>query len=204
MNVVRYLRRSALPGPWRLENVAGRDFSAAVVIPALAESASFPETLAKLERNPSELLEKTLVVVVVNNSLDAAPAVVDDNRALLEWLRRYRGPVRLGVVDAASPGCELPLKEGVGTARKIGFDLVLPYVRPEGLLVSLDADTWVEPDYLPALYTHFVGKRGGVVIDFCHREGTTPELSAAIIHYELFLRGYVLGLCWAGSPYAVH
>ena len=203
MNVARYLRRSALPGPWRLENVAGQDFSAAIVIPALAESAAFPETLAKLERNPSGLLEKTLVVVVVNNTLDTDPAAVDDNRALLEGLRHYHGPIRLGVVDAASPGCELPLKEGVGAARKIGFDLVLPYVRPDGFLVSLDADTWVEPDYLPALYAHFAGKRGGVVINFCHREGTTPELSAAIIHYELFLRGYVLGLRWAGSPYAV-
>ena len=192
-----------MPGPWRLENAAGQDFSAAIVIPALAESATFPETLAKLEGNPPGLLEKTLAVVVVNNTVDALPAVRDDNRALLEWLRCYRGPVRLAVVDAASPGRELPLKEGVGAARKIGFDLVLPHVRPEGFLVSLDADTWVEPSYLPALYAHFAEKRGGAVLDFCHREGTTPELCAAIIHYELFLRGYVLGLRWAGSPYAV-
>jgi len=97
MNVECYLRRSALPGPWRLENVAERDFPAAIVVPALAESAAFPETLAKLEGNPPGLLEKTLVVVVVNNTMDSLSAVRDDNRALLEWLRCYRGPVRLTV-----------------------------------------------------------------------------------------------------------
>ena len=96
----------------------------------------------------------------------------------------------------------------MGLARKIGFDLALPrlsFKSAPPLLVSLDADTLVRPDYLPAILKHFQGaKEGGAVIPFCHQRGENPEQEAAIQRYELFLRSYVLGLERAGSPYAFH
>jgi hypothetical protein len=111
-------------------------------------------------------------------------------------------------VDAASEGLELPAKGGVGLARKIGFDLALTrlhYRQVDPLLISLDADTLVRPDYLPSLMRHFQGARvPGAVIPFCHQPGPTPEQDRAIRRYELFLRAYVLGLSRAGSPYAFH
>ena len=112
-------------------------------------------------------------------------------------------------VDAASPGRELPAKGGgVGLARKIGFDLALTcldYSHADPILVALDADTLVRPDYLSSLVGHFrSASAGGAVIPFRHREDGPPSHDAAIRRYELFLRCYVQGLRMAGSPYAFH
>jgi hypothetical protein len=112
-------------------------------------------------------------------------------------------------VDAASAGLELPIKTGgVGLARKIGLDLALPlldYGKASPLLISLDADTLVRPDYLPALIRHFQeAKASASVIPFCHQQGATAEQESAIQRYELFLRAYVLGLARSHSPYAFH
>ena len=181
-----------------------------MVIPALAEAASLPHTLASLAANPPALLERWLVVVVVNHRAAAAPAVQADNRSTLERLaaadRRWQG-LRLAWVDAAAPGRELSAGEGVGLARKLGCDLVLErfdWSRPGGpLLAMLDADTLVAADYLPALEDHFAGARaGGATLPFRHPPADDPAVTAAGERYEVYLRGYLLGLSLAGSPYA--
>jgi hypothetical protein len=75
----------------------------------------------------------------------------------------------------------------------------------EPVLIALDADTLVQPDYLPAIIDHFRSSNdGGAVIPFRHQEGETGPECEAIRRYELFLRSYVLGLSKAGSPYAFH
>jgi cytochrome b561 len=103
---------------------------------------------------------------------------------------------------------ELPARQGVGLARKIGLDLALPhldYIATDPLLVCLDADTLVQPDYLAAVTRHFAAAVcGGASIPYCHRPAVDPAGQAAIDRYELFLRAYVLGLELAGSPYAFH
>lgn len=208
----RYLRTRALPGPWALEGTGRGAFAGAVVIPALAEGDSLFATLASLAANPPELLARFLVLVVVNHRQDAAEADKADNLALLRRLAAGDGVpsgLNLAWVDAASPGRELPAKGGgVGLARKIGFDLALSrldFAGPPPVLVSLDADTLVESNYLPAILDHFrTARAGGAVLPFRHQPGATPAGEAAIRRYELFLRHYVLGLSLAGSPYAYH
>ena len=208
----RYLCTRAIAGPWELAGCDETGFAGTVVIPALAESARLGATLCSLAANPAELLARFLIVVVVNQRTDAPDGDKADNLATLgllpTWDRQLR-PLRLAWVDAASPGRELPVKGGgVGLARKIGLDLALPRLADNGvdpLLVSLDADTLVEPSYLQAIIDHFTEtKRGGATIPFRHLPGETPAEQEAIDRYELFLRSYVLGLEVAGSPYAFH
>jgi len=182
------------------------------VIPALAESATLFATLSSLADNPAGLCERFLVLVVVNHRQDAPAADKVDNLATLQRLaggdpRLSR--LKLAWVDAASAGLEMPLKGGgVGLARRIGLDLALTRLdglKNEPLLVCLDADTLVRPDYLPAVRAHFARSRSGAaVIPFLHQRGPTGEAERIITRYELFLRAYVLGLALAGSPYAFH
>jgi hypothetical protein len=208
----RYLRTRALLGPWQIEGSNRHDFAGAVVIPALAEVNSLFATLESLAANPLEVLERFLVLVVVNHREDAAEADKADNLALLRRLAAGDGVpsgLNLAWVDAASQGRELPVKEGgVGLARKIGFDLSLARLDFAGappLLVFLDADTLVESTYLAAILDHFrTTREGGAVLPFRHQPGATPAEEAAIRRYELFLHHYVLGLSLAGSPYAFH
>ncbi len=206
-----YLASRAAGGPWRLALNCDRPLPGAIVVPALAESASLPEFLAALAADHTLPPSGLAVIIVVNNREDAAPAEKEDNRRTLAMLAEAvpRLPFPLGIVDATSPGLELPRKDGgVGLARKIGHDLLLPlleYAGNDPLLVSLDADTLVEPGYAGAIRRHFEGaSAGGAVIPFAHRPAGEAEQERAIERYELFLRCYVAGLAHAGSPYAFH
>jgi hypothetical protein len=94
-------------------------------------------------------------------------------------------------------------------ARKIGMDLALGVFdyerRGPHLIFSLDADTLVEGDYLAAVRSAFARNRyAAAVINYAHQTAAGPDEQAAICCYELFLRYYVLGLRYAGSPYAFH
>jgi hypothetical protein len=208
--VARYRARCPLPRPWQLAGSPAGGCNGAVVIPALAESAQLFATLASLATNPPELLARFLVVVVVNHRADATAEEQADNRLTLARLASGDAlptALQLAWVDAASPGAELTAGEGVGLARKIGFDLALERLADAGrpLLVGLDADTRVQSDYLSALLRHFAASpAGGAAIPFCHRPAADAAEQAAIDRYELFLRHYVLGLRLAGSPYAYH
>jgi hypothetical protein len=210
--ITKYLSCRAVSGPWKLSGTHQGTFDGAVVIPALAESATLFSTLNSLAQNPPELLARFLVLVVVNNREDAPLSDKSDSRKTLDLLSAGDSSLdslRLCWVDAASPGRELPAKKGgVGLARKIGFDLALPLLNFCGsapILVALDADTLVQPDYLSALADHFRSTTaGGAVLAFRHQDGDSPQQQEAIQRYELFLRSYVLGLARAGSPYAFH
>lgn len=211
-SIKTYLHKRAVSEPWRIEPEPGRLFPAAVVIPALAESSNLPLTLHSLSRNPRELLARTLILVVVNQRVDALQAESGDNRATLAalpgWKEQY-GLETLHWVDAASTERELPPKQGVGLARKIGLDLALQHLDfsagDDPLLICLDSDTLVQPDYLAAIFGHFAASSaGGASIPYRHRPAGTPRGQAAIDRYELFLRVYVLGLEQAASPYAFH
>ncbi|MDT8440209.1 MAG: hypothetical protein RQ723_00935 [Desulfuromonadales bacterium] len=204
----RYLARRSFHGPWRLAGVTAGRYAGAVVIPSLAEGESLFATLASLATNTEQLCRRWLVVVVVNQP-EASPAdVCAQNRADLARLAASAAdyPFALAWVDAASPGRRLPVRQaGVGLARKLGMDLALAgldtSLRP--IFACLDADTLVEPDYLSALETHFqASPAGGAVLPFCHQPAGDLRQQQAIDRYELYLRGYVLGLSLAGSPYA--
>ena len=215
-NIQKYLNRWSVVDRWCIVSRSLEGIDTVVVIPALAESKHLFTTLASLEKNPLAELERTLVICVVNNGPSSAASGKDvtDNR---ETLKRLQGLVdsdenglRVGYVDASSPGMEMPEKTaGVGLARKIGMDLALGVFdygnnRPP-IICSLDADTLVEPTYLSAVRKAFEqDKVTAAVIAFAHQAADRTDEQSAICCYELFLRYYVLGLRYAGSPYAFH
>ncbi|MBW4055706.1 MAG: hypothetical protein HIU83_09925 [Proteobacteria bacterium] len=210
-NIATYLSKRAEAEPWKINGVPSRGFTGAVVIPSLAEAANLPQTLESLSQNPPELLERYLILIVVNQRADATATETADNRDTLEALPRWKQQFHLDNlfwVDAATAGGALPAKQGVGLARKIGLDLSLPllnYRNDDPLMVCLDADTLVQPDYLHAISRHFAGTAaGGASISYRHRRASDQAGQSAIDRYELFLRTYVLGLELAGSPYAFH
>ncbi|MDD2854952.1 MAG: glycosyltransferase family A protein, partial [Desulfuromonadaceae bacterium] len=210
-NITAYLKKRGAGSLWVIEGLSSRTFSGAVVIPSLAESATLPETLESLSHNPPELLERFLILVVVNQRTDASVEEKRDNMFTLSklpfWKELYRLH-NLSWVDAASVGKELRVGDGVGLARKIGLDLslkFLDYGQRDPILICLDSDTLVQPNYLPSLSAHFSSSSaGGGIIPYCHRKADEPAGQSAIDRYELFLRAYVLGLQIAGSPYAFH
>ncbi len=223
--IVKYCLRQAAARPLHGLPTTGELPEAAVVIPSLAESDNLPDTLRSLAANPSDSLKNVLVAVVVNNrgatnsaNPDELAEQAADNQRTLRWLERNAAmlPLNLCWIDASSPGQELGPREGVGMARKTGCDSVLKMLLDADapasadfwrsfLFLHLDADTLVEPDYLPNVLTGL--RRAGTAgasLAFRHQPAPTDEAQQAIDAYESYMDYYVEGLAWAGSPYAFH
>ncbi len=206
--VHKYLSNRATLFPWQIIGSDRKNFAAAVILPALDERETLPKTLASLSKNPSGYLDTTLVVVVVNNRLGASTEALAENQATLDWLQSNPFPqLNLAWIDACSPDLELGAKDGVGLARKIGFDASLSLLnwQIDPILISLDADTLIDSTYLPVIFSHFQqSKAGGTAIPFHHQLARDEKQERAIRQYELYLRSYMFGLQLAGSPYAYH
>ncbi len=194
MSVDKYLEKHGKAVPLPL----ARKFRYAVVIPAMAESENLPHTLQSLAANSELMLEDTLTLVVINQPPDARPEIRADNEKTLQILAAnpFKLP-NLHYLDITTP-------DGVGGARKTGMDTALVYLDGtlNPLIFCLDADTLVEPNYLQAAAQ--LRKQPGAIVNFRHQLPEDPALRRAIMEYELFMRYYVLGLRWAGSPYAFH
>lgn len=183
---------------------------------------------------PSELGRTLVICVINNRDEGIAdPEDIENNRQTMMLLRPLihgdmnalsssfdkagqlsrqiiSSGLKLACLDASSRGMEMPEKGGgVGLARKLGLDRALSlfdYENPvKKLLFNLDADAWVEPHYLSAVRHFFeTEKVSAAVVSYSHRPEQDSALQAAICCYEIFLRYYVLGLGFAGSPYAFH
>ncbi len=211
----KYLKRSETR---TLEPFAPKSqFSGSVVIPALAEYDFLPETLSSLAKsNPS--LNSTIVVIVINSSAETSSEKLAENEKTLTALRagdtEFCGGLEIGKelfwIDATFAKKQISAKGGVGEARKIAMDSCLELFCQkslnEKLFFCLDADTLVSKNYLSAAYEYFqkYTKTQAATMNFAHRAGKTDVEHAAIEIYESFMRYYVRGLKFAGSPYAFY
>jgi len=223
----KYLAKYAEPEAGFAAQLRQR-YGAALVVPAYAEDASF---LADLEPALNAARERVLLIVVVNATEGAEPAVHAANQQLLEALPSRlllrqeltagagnatavlgrSGHYDLLLIDRASPGRRLPLDQGVGLARRIGLDLALALYARGGLasawLGCTDGDARLPHDYFqqnaatPPRGAAGV-RRVALTLPFLHVPGGQAEVDDATAIYELSLRYYTLGLASAGSPYA--
>jgi hypothetical protein len=214
--IATYLRRKAEPEAQAADRLEGR-FGHALVIPAYGEGENLFATLGSVPRGP---LGEVLIVLVLNARADSPECVHETNRATRDRLlvagaaRPLAGDAgilqvplphgRLILVDRARPGGFLPEGQGVGLARKLGADLALR-ARADGRLASdwihtTDADALLPDDYFDR--TEGVAEAAAAVYPFEHRFDPDERLARAARLHEIALRYRVLGLAWAGSPYA--
>ena len=220
-NVSKYLEKYGTDN-WTLLLSRKRKFEAVVVVPTLAEYENIQKLISSLLKNNKSYFDKYLFMFVVNNVAKVSSEIVRDNRKSLEFLsgiinstskdlfgkEAERSGLNIALVDASSPGKELPAKTGgVGLARKIGMDLsltVLDYnTRSKNLLICLDSDCTVKENYLEAIYDNTGKDFSAGFVRFKHLVDIHPY-AEAIILYEIFLRYYVLGLRYAESPYTFY
>ena len=199
-----YLKKRGISGPWKIKPLINRTFNQAIVIPSYSEFEFLPDTLESINQNKPELLNQTLVLVVVNNANNSPQSIKDNNQLTIRKINRNNYQFPHAVIDAASSGLELPLKHaGVGLARKIGMDLVLPHLLSfKSLIFCTDADTKVSPDYLSKVTQYFDSHNtSAAVIGFDHLQSENSAINDAIGKYENFLKTTAEKMKNAGSPY---
>ena len=206
------------PGPW--ENV--------MVIPACNEKPGFL-------RPPPPCSGRSLMILVINESVSAPEHVSLSNQALaasvqarfeLQWqsdpefsgfklslFRDALAPRDVLLVDRFNEGRKLPVKGGVGHARKIGVDLAASLIHRRRInshwVHCTDADVQLPDTYFTCTNAlQNPGSYAVLIYPFHHcddqEKAENKEVILATQLYELSLRYYVAGMKYAESPYAFH
>jgi hypothetical protein len=183
-----------------------------LVIPAFRESGRLLERLRALPAGAG----RTLVILVLNTP-DRHPdpdangelraAVADLPPAQWPLLAALNPTTDLYLHDLDILAGPLPPAQGVGLARKIGCDIAFRWMSEGGIggrwICNSDADALLPADYFSRLDT-IPADSAGAVFPFRHAPGADPRCNRATALYEARLHHYVLGLEYAGSPYAYH
>lgn len=222
--VYSYLKKYSY-STWTLESNLNSNLENAVIVPVICEYDNLKKLLRSLLRNDPKYFSTTIIIFVVNCFPNSSEDVKHDNQKALRLLRSIissntfddsllpemkDAKLNLGLIDACSPGLEMPYKiGGVGLARKIGMDEALKVFNYQSnfkkLLICLDADCLVEPNYLTSIVEQFNSKNlSAGYVNFAHNINEDSTTEEAIICYEIFLHYYVLGLKYANSPFAFH
>ena len=189
-------------------------YGSCLVIPVYDEDEDrIAKVVSKLD-----LSRKVLLILVAN----APPGSADSTRELAIQIRRHHRAkwtgahlnclltftpaIDLLLIDRCSERLEIPRRQGVGLARKIGADIATHLIC-EGIVTdpwihTTDADVCLPAGYFDALANGPDGRRGAILFPFHHI--APPDLSQAALLYELSLHYYVRALQWAGSPYGYH
>jgi glycosyltransferase involved in cell wall biosynthesis len=191
-----------------IPEIPDRNMGISVVIPCYRE----PEIIQTLQslflcRLPDSGVE---VIVLINHSEISPEAVKLQNRhtkdEVEEWiLKNPKSGLRFFAVGPV----ELRKKwAGAGLARKSGMDEAIRrfnlFNKPNGIIVSLDADTLVEENYLVEIENYFKqnSDQVGATITFSHQtEGLEKKHLDGIQLYEKYMDYYKKALEFAGYPY---
>jgi hypothetical protein len=219
----QYLERHAEPEARIADRLTGT-FGHALVLPAYDEGDDLLRALLSVPTGPAG---DVLLILVVNAPPEAPAWVHERNAEVPTRLRHKFGPEEAAYLDGPAPARVfrfragrilhidrsstahlLPSGQGVGWARKIGFDIALRLHRSQRLaspwLHSTDADVILPRDYFERADAVRAPNAAALVYPFTHRGEEDVALARAVQLYEISLRYYVLGLASAGSPYAHH
>jgi len=207
---------------WNIELAIDKKFNNVFVVPAIQEYHNIRKLIISLCENNRKYFAESLLLFVINNTESSSAEEKIDNQLSLKLLRSIIGKentdelavivnvtgLNIGLIDAATGNLELSEKDGgVGLARKIGMDLSLLMFDYSNvnkkILTCLDADCVVDQNYISSIVESFNQEKiSAAYMQFEHLMPDNNEEKLAIICYEMFIRYYILGLNYAGSPFA--
>ncbi|HSM47356.1 MAG TPA: glycosyltransferase [Draconibacterium sp.] len=181
-----------------------------IVIPCYNE----PELLQSLESLKECSLPNTVVevIILINHAEDAPLEIKNFNMATKAeadcWIQENNSNK---LIFFAIGPVELRKKwAGVGLARKTGLDEAVlrfnHFNNTSGIVVSLDSDSLVEPNYLIEIEKHFKQnpKHVGATIKVEHQKaGLSERQKHGIELYEKYLHYYKDALHFTGYPQAM-
>jgi glycosyltransferase involved in cell wall biosynthesis len=183
-----------------------------VVIPVINE----PEVLKTIDSlahcTPPE--QEVEVLLVINQSEISTPEVSAQNLRTIQELETWKkeNKALFFHLHVLVPPPFRKKHAGAGLARKTGMDEAVRRFaaidKADGLIVSLDADTLVDEDYLIEIEKHFQKEKRqvGACVQFNHRfdEITDERQREGMVLYETYLHYYKNALAFTGFPNAIY
>ncbi len=188
------------------------DLFLSIVIPSFKEPDIESSLRSLLNCHPPGVVWE--IIVVINYPENSSDEILDISKLSFDCVERIRQETDRKDVRVYALWCpDLPRKHaGVGLARKMGMDQAIRRFnqlhRPEGILVSFDADSTCDVNYLTVIAEFYqaIPQARTANLFFEHPlEGKLPaENYKSIAEYELYLRYLRLALELAGHPHAIH
>jgi len=205
-----FARYQALPQFF--EDTPNKELGIVVIIPCIDDEFIF-NTLDSLE-SANAINTKIEVIVNVNSGEETQQGIIERNKIIFDGLKKkaedgfYKNFKLLPILVEGT----IRKKTGVGFARKTAMDEAVRRFalidKPEGMIVSLDADSLVAENYFheienilcynPAKCFTFQFKH-----DYDIRKYTEEVINACKL-YEIYLRYYRLSLKTFNFPFAIH
>ena len=175
-----------------------------IVIPCYAEFDYVFQTLESINQQDIDLLQKCLVIIVINNSKSSSEDIKNNNYKTYQALDLKKYNFEFIMIDCFSEQYAINDNlAGVGMARKIGLDYCLMYAKNKNsLLCSLDADTLISKNYLKYVCKLFKNNIAqACVVNFKHQKSSNIDINKGIKKYESILKNIAQNIDKVGSPY---
>jgi hypothetical protein len=218
MTMQKYIDRYAEEEVRQCSNLP-RVYDNVICIPAFAEDQHFLNSIFQ-----EQLAGKTLVIVVLNSSVNAELVKVQQTQSMATYLKKNYREINcisdtihllegtehwdILLIERCQPGFFLEEKAGVGLARKIACDIACALINNGKIsspwIHSTDADASLPADYFNAVNLLDPQTDCAGIYPFQHTASNDPRILQAQNLYDLSLRYYVDALTWAGSDWAFH
>ena len=155
------------------------------------------------------------VIIVINAPDNATSESLENNRLTLNNIESWKKENKNCFFRLFAFIIEHPYIKGwgVGLARKTGMDEAIRRFNdinnPEGVILNLDADCTVAPNYFLGVYDELFRRSDRSACSICFEHPLSGvNYPVAIFNYitlyELHLRYYFQGLAYSGFPYVFH
>lgn len=197
-----YFKRFQTESEENLQPVSD-DLELAVVIPAYNEP-DIEDTIIGLLNNDDPGCQVD-VFIVFNAPDDKEDRIINRNLTDYQHYFEFAEGLDHPFVKLHVSWQLFPKKiAGPGSARKYGMDMAVRRFnqidRPDGVIISLDADAVISRDYLLSIREHFIAnpKQDAATIYFEHQY---QEPDDPVVLYELYLRYFRHAMEWSGYPH---
>ena len=206
-----YLTKQAL-FPALINRNPVNDLKTIVVIPCFNEPQILDTLNSLVSCNATNFPIE--VIIVINSAESTGSQIIEQNKRTKSEINTWKSKIQSDTLVFHVVLVEdLPNKyAGVGLARKIGMDEAVRRfnnINKVGIIVSLDADATVKPNYLAEIEKQFINhpETNCCTLNFEHPiddKNFSQDIINAIIQYELYLRYYYHALKYTGFPHVCY
>lgn len=179
-----------------------------LALPALNEADFISTTLDCIVNQQSTIDVETVICV---NQPDEwwknseKISICENNIKTLKLLQSYQKQMSISIIDRCTKGKGWKGKEiGVGYARKTIMDFIGEKAADEDIIISMDADTLIDPDYVESIAQNFLRNPDAMAISapYYHPLSGNKDADKSMLRYEIYMRNYAINMLRIDSPFA--
>ncbi|MDD2412656.1 MAG: glycosyltransferase, partial [Bacteroidales bacterium] len=179
-----------------------------IALPALNEADFISTTLDCIVNQQTTIDYETIICVNQPDEWWENPekiSICKNNIKTLKMLESYQKHLSISIIDRCSKGKGWKGKEiGVGYARKTIMDFISEEAADEDIIISMDADTLIDSDYVESIAQNFIKNPDAMAISapYYHPLSGNEDADKSMLRYEIYMRNYALNMLHIDSPFA--